>query len=260
MSKLTRFLKYAFSSGGSQKFLGAKWVPFLLNSAPSSRKRSWALRILSLSPHYFAPNTSNRPTTEHVEAESNRNVESRQRIFQSIVQPLLNKDSVVLDYGCGPGYLARIVAPYVRKLYAIDISIGALACAKILNNADNIEYSTKLQNEATDLDLIYSFAVAYHVTDEVLDQILATCQKRLKAGGRVLFHVKIDDPISRTEEQWKADKSLAGQIKFKYGLHYFTRSEKSLHAIFSRYFRDISIEPAPAGSDLDGEHILIGAR
>ena len=35
------------------------------------------------------------------------------------------------------------------------------------------------------------------------------------------------DDVWRTEDQWKADTSLQGKIKYKYGLHCFGRTEQA---------------------------------
>src|SRR5688572_21526838 len=36
-----------------QSFLGASWIRAFLHRVPESKKRIWALRLLSMSPHYF---------------------------------------------------------------------------------------------------------------------------------------------------------------------------------------------------------------
>jgi hypothetical protein len=39
--------------GGSQNFLGARWVERIIDSAPARSRERVALHFLSLSPHYF---------------------------------------------------------------------------------------------------------------------------------------------------------------------------------------------------------------
>jgi len=117
---------------------------YLLRVCPKSKKRALALRILSLSPHYFYrninPEYSKLSFCEFLEAEYTRNKVSREKIYSSVLRPCLSKNQVVMDYGCGPGFLAKAVSFIAGKVYAVDISHGVLECAKILNSGDNIEY------------------------------------------------------------------------------------------------------------------------
>jgi len=80
-------------------------------------------------------------------------------------------------FGCGPGYLAQEVAKYCKKVLAVDISCGTIACAKELNNSDNISYYTNdgkglSMLNASSVDLIYSFAVVQHLHEELFEKIL----------------------------------------------------------------------------------------
>ena len=67
-------------------------------------------------------------------------------------------------------------------------STGALACAKILKAAPNLEYivADKVGFAAIpdgSLDVIYSFAMVQHVTDEVFEMVLANCCRKLNPAG-----------------------------------------------------------------------------
>ena len=55
-----------------------------------------------MSPHYFYD--------RNLAAEASRNRQSRQILADRLVVPHLAPDARVLDYGCGPGYLAAAVA------------------------------------------------------------------------------------------------------------------------------------------------------
>ena len=136
MGKLANIAKWGLTLGKEpQTFLGAKWIQTFLDKIPESKKRIWALRILSLSPHYFInpdkPEYRNLSSDEYLEAVFADCVSSRVKIFEHILKNHLSERQTVLDYGCGPGFLAGVVAPNVNKIYACDISTGALACARI---------------------------------------------------------------------------------------------------------------------------------
>ena len=253
MSRISNVIKWAATLGKEpQTFLGAQWIPAFLKRVPESKKRIWALRIVSMSPHYFLdpenPAYRGKNNREYLEAAFLSLSASRVDVYEKILKTYLDETFVVLDYGCGPGFLAKATAPYVKKIFAIDISTGAIACAEILNSAENIEYliatETGLEKIADgSLDAVYSFAVVQHLTDEVLNLVLKNCSQKLKPGGRLILHIQLTDDVWQTEEQWKNDRSVKGKLKYLYGLHCFGRTEKVYAEIVSRHeFSEIKIE------------------
>lgn len=145
MGKLLDVVKWGLTLGKEpQNFLGARWIQAFLKRVSESRKHLWALRILSLSPHYFLdrdnPEYRGMSNDDYLKATFESLTKSREGIYEKILEPYLKESFIVLDYGCGPGFLAKATAPHVKKIYAVDISAGALACAKIINSAENIEY------------------------------------------------------------------------------------------------------------------------
>src|ERR1700691_4002521 len=83
---------YRATCGGSQNFLGARWVEYLVDNAPATIREQVALRFLSLSPHYFYD--------RDIRSEAERNRRSRQALADVLIAPYLNKTMRVLDYGC----------------------------------------------------------------------------------------------------------------------------------------------------------------
>jgi cyclopropane fatty-acyl-phospholipid synthase-like methyltransferase len=204
-----------------------------------TRYRKWvALRVLALSPHYFwGP----------PEAEAERNRRSRRQLAVDIVVPHLKGDDVVLDYGCGPGYMAAAVAGHAGRVDGVDVSDGALACARVLNSADNIRYlnvgASSFRRAEHPYDLAYSLALAQHIDDATLGEVLANLRRALKPGGKLLMHVVIDAPEWRSEEEWKQDKSAVARAKLRYALNCFTRSEQGVLAALAKSgFDDARIE------------------
>ena len=253
MSKMLNALKWGISRGKeSQNFLGAKWIGSFLGKVSEKNRRIWALRILSLSPHYFLdredPKYLGMSNDEYLNATFDSLIDSRENIYQKILRPYLSRKDVVLDYGCGPGLLARVTAPHVSKIYAMDISAGAVACARIVNPVENVEYIVADENGLsviTDagLDIVYSFAVIQHLTNDIFEIVLKNCQAKLKPGGRLILHIQLTDDIWQSEDQYKADSSVHGKIKYELGLHCFGRTEPEHIDIVSRYnFVDIEIK------------------
>ena len=244
MRKLIDIAKWSVTLGrGPQTFLGATWIRTVLKLAPESKKRIWALRMLSLSPHYFIdpenPSYAGMSNDEYLEAVCRDLTVSREKIFEYILKERLAPDDVVLDYGCGPGFLAATVSKHVRKIYACDISTGALDCARIINNSTNLEYLTaddKGLKVIPDkkIDVVFSFAMVQHISDEVFDLVLKYMRQKLKPGGRLVLHIQLLDAAWKTEREWKADRSIIGRVKYRVGLHCFARPEQSFRQILER--------------------------
>lgn len=245
MRKLLSIAKWGVTLGRDpQNFLGAGWITSFLARVPEASKRKWALRLLALSPHYFIdgnnPEFRGMRNDEYLERSFRIIADTRVAIYEKVLKPFVSKDDSVIDYGCGPGFVAKAVAPYVRSIKAVDISSGAVACAKVVNAADNIEYiladamgiGTISDNS---VDAVYSYAVVQHLTDEVFDHVLRVCSEKLRPGGRLILHVQLPDMIWRTESEWRGDASLQGKVKFKYGLHCFGRTEEQYAEFLHRH-------------------------
>lgn len=232
--------------GGPQIFLGARWIGSFLKRLPDDRARLWALRILSLSPHYFIdadnPKYAHMSTDEYLETSFEEISASRERIFSKIFKSELEKEFAVMDYGSGPGFLAKAVSPHVRQIYAVDISEGAIVCAKILNSAANIDYSVLSDNGNGNRDIpdesvnaAFSFAVVQHLTDEAFGKMLDFCHRKLRPDGKIILHLQLIDDAWKTEASWSKDRSLKGIIKYKYGLHCFGRTEQQHFNALSKH-------------------------
>jgi len=262
---LARTAVAAATSAGSQNFLGAKWVSASLDLAPKGWKRSLALRYLALSPHYFYRNSANAELTAHdfLESEYNRNLHSRQIIIDEIISKHLEPGLTCLDYGCGPGFLAHSVAPRVAKVVACDISEGVLACARVINFDANIDYRCVAANGAIpvsdeEIDFAYSFGVVQHVTDDVFRGILSELRRALKPSGIVVCHVVLDGHRGwRSEAAWRADKTVKGRLKWRFGMWCSSRSRDCVEKLITEAgFRSLQIIPVmDSGIDLLGGYI-----
>jgi SAM-dependent methyltransferase len=247
--------------GGSQNFLGAHWVEWAVTHAPGPARAGVALRFLALSPHYFYD--------RDLAAEDARNRDSRQVLADELIAPYLTRDARVVDYGCGPGYLAAAVARRAAHVDAVDISRGALACARVLNGRPNVTYQTpaELRAAARPADLAYSFAVVQHLRTDALAAMLAQLAAALRPGGVLLLHFAVPGELGyRTEGQWLSDGSLTGRAKLRYGLNCFGRSAAELAKLVARSgFADVQTAPlagsiAIPGDDIPDQHLLTARR
>lgn len=217
-----------------------------------------ALRLVSLSPHYFF--------TRDLHAEDARNRISRKGLTDQLLAPFLNVDTVALDYGCGPGYMAAAVARRVRYVEAVDISRGVLACASVLNAGSNIAYETpeEAANRSELIDLAYSFAVVQHLSDETFRAVLSMLKRRLRPAGSLVLHFVLPMDGWRTEDQWRADSSLQGRAKLRFGLNCFGRGVDHVEAMVAEAgFSDVRVEPlagkTDADSDIAAQHWLVAS-
>ena len=276
MSSAKEFLKWSLTLGREpQTFLGARWVRWALDRAPAKKKRLWAFRLLSLSPHYFldrnTPENRSIPEAEYFERAAAGWVTSREQFFKVVLKDRLADSSTVLDYGCGPGFLAVTLAQSFERVYACDISSGALDCARVLNPADNLTYilaDEKGLAEIPDgsIDAVVSLAVVQHLSLEAYEKLLAVCDQKLRAGGKIVLHVQLDESGWKTEDAWKEDQSMKGRLKYSYGLHNFGRPASEHIDLATRAgFVNATVEPLsshfPDGfEDLGEQHLLTAIK
>jgi SAM-dependent methyltransferase len=237
-------------------------VASLLESSPPRVRGRLALRLLSLSPHYFY--------SRNIAAEAERNRRSRQIIADAIIIPYVSTRSHVIDYGCGPGYMAHAVAGSVAHVDAVDISPGVLACAKIVNKKSNVNYLTPdgLARTSTQADLAYSFAVVQHLSADALADVLSLLARKIRPGGTLLIHFAIPNQGGwRTEADWTADQSFAGRMKLRYGLNCFGRSTTEMLALVSSFgFDDVNVRSlagtltVPGDEDIPNQHLVTATR
>ncbi|EIV93326.1 bifunctional 2-polyprenyl-6-hydroxyphenol methylase/3-demethylubiquinol 3-O-methyltransferase UbiG [Frankia sp. QA3] len=252
---------FVVATAGAQNFLGARWVPAVLAVTPAWQRQEVALRLLAWSPHYFKSDEHDR----HAAAERNRR--TRQVLADEVLGRYLHADDDVLDVGCGPGYLAAAVAPRVHSVTAVDVSRGALACARVLNPAPNLDYATvdEFIRGGRDVDVVYSVAVVQHLTDEAFARALRGWHAALRPGGRLLVHVVVDDAGWRTEAQWRAERGLVGRLKFRFALNCFGRSADQVRRLVTAAgFGELDLVPMASLVDVDddvaGQHLLVARR
>jgi SAM-dependent methyltransferase len=232
-----------------------------VDTLPEPVRERAALRLLSFSPHYFYDGD--------IRAEAERNRRSRRALAQALIGPRLTARAKVIDYGCGPGYMARAVAEMADQVDAVDISRGVLACARALNGGTGITYLTpeELRRRDGQADLAYSFAVVQHMRTEAIIGALRLLAAKLHPGGTLLLHFAEPGQGGwRTQAEWDADRSLAGRLKRRHGLNCFGRTSAEMADLAARNgFADITVAPVSQqvtlpGDDVTSQHLLIARR
>ncbi len=204
--------RLAVCSSKNHAFLDRAWLPAVLRCTPPRWRRALALRLLSLSPHYwiyqdFYPPSMGR--SEVLEREYQRNAASRQQLCAKVLRRFLRPSQTVLDFGCGPGFLARAVSSQVRRVLAVDVSRGVIACARTLNGADNIHYFANSLNGLpsvadASVDLVYSFAVIQHLRKEQTASFFREFARVLRPGGEGVIHLLLGNSTVQESTGWHA--------------------------------------------------------
>lgn len=233
-----RMFRVLTSDFAEQNYLGKAWIPLLLRVAPKKYRRNLALKLLGMSPHYLIYQWSTRyPSTmsrmEVLEAEHQRNASSRKELCEQVLRPYLRPQMTVLDFGCGPGYAAREAAKYCHQVIAVDISCGVIACARELNDSDNVFYCVNNEKglsmlDTSSLDLIYSFAVIQHLSEELFEGFLKEFFRVLKPKGRVVCHIALDGKFQTETEDREDSPLVLGYLKTLFPFRMVYRSTESV--------------------------------
>ncbi len=246
--------RLAITGSSRQAFLDRRWIPWLLRAAPPSIRRGLALRILSLSPHYFIyqwDGDAGLPRGSVLEAEFERNSATRRLLAEVLVVPRVRRGSRVVDFGCGPGFVAREVSERVpgATVIALDISVGTLACANELNPGPQYRCcrGNRLAVDDASVDFVYSFAVFQHIDLSEWAGYFAAFFRALCAGGRGLCHVALGDSPP-------AERRAVQGIRGLYSLRYQeTTSEFVCDVLANAGFIDVELRPTAELARLDDD-------
>lgn len=115
---------------------------------------------------------------------------------------LLDPATVLADLGCGTGQLAEAVAPFVRRVIAVDESTAMRRAARTrlrgVRNADVLHGTLEaLPLDVRSVDVAVMSLVLPYVADPV--QVLAEVRRVLRPGGRAL----IVDMLSHEHEDYR---------------------------------------------------------
>lgn len=266
-----RYVQLILAGSRNHAFLDRHWVVGAFHLLPQRFHQPFALRLLGLSPHYWVYQWTNLYPPEYsrlqvLQAEFDRNARSRVELCDKLLKPHLLAGETVMDFGCGPGFLAKLTAAHVGQVLAVDVSRGVLACAQALNGAENLRYvRTGTSGLAAipdhSLDLIYSFAVFQHVRKEDAAAIFAEFARVLRPGGKVLCHV-----ILKEEGEGRFPDPSAGdwvQQRVMLRMLYYTAAEMT-GVVTQAGFQNVQImkisDYAHVNDDIGQEQLMILRR
>jgi ubiquinone/menaquinone biosynthesis C-methylase UbiE len=207
--------------------------------------------------------------SERLEAEYRRNALSRKAVCDDVLKPHLRPQMDVLDFGCGSGFLAREVAQHVHHVTGVDISCGTIACAKALDNPPNITYCENNDSDLSMLpdkqfDLIYSFEVIQHLSEELFAGFLREFFRVLKSNGKCVCNILLKEGPSAPGQPANKRRSLIARwVKNPYELRCVSRQADEVRRQLSEVgFKEPVILPTGqvsdcAGDDMARRHLIV---
>jgi len=117
--------------------------------------------------------------------------------FDIVNESLLNKNSVVLDLGCGSGRWTKFIANKVKLVESVDPSTAVFSAVKLNFYEPNVRVTqasvSNLPFSNGSFNFIICLGVLHHIPDTQLALIDAV--KKLKTGGSILLYLyySIDD-------------------------------------------------------------------
>jgi SAM-dependent methyltransferase len=111
--------------------------------------------------------------------------------FDIVTSKHINKDSIVLDMGCGTGRWTKYLSNKVKFIEAIDPSNAILAAAHLLKNEKNVRIckagSESIPFADNSFDFVFSLGVLHHIPDT--QQAMQMCVNKLKKDGYFLVYL-----------------------------------------------------------------------
>ncbi|MFI5345084.1 MAG: class I SAM-dependent methyltransferase [Elusimicrobiota bacterium] len=113
-------------------------------------------------------------------------------LFVDWIQPTTLEDfrgKTVLEGGCGGGQHTSFMAPYAKRVTAVDLNTVAIARERVkeFSNVDFLEADIATLKLAERFDVVLSIGVIHHTDDP--DATVKNLIRHAKPGGRVVFWV-----------------------------------------------------------------------
>lgn len=111
--------------------------------------------------------------------------------FDIVDDKLLNKNSIVLDLGCGSGRWTKFISKKVKIVEAVDPSSAIFSSIKLNENESNVRITQAsvsnipFKNET--FDFVVCLGVLHHIPNT--QQALIDVVKKIKKGGSILLYL-----------------------------------------------------------------------
>lgn len=117
--------------------------------------------------------------------------------FDIVDSKIINKESVVLDVGCGSGRWSKYLANKVKSIEAIDPSFSVITANAYLNDCPNVRIThasvDNIPFESENFDFVFSLGVLHHLPDT--ESAIFKCVEKIKKNGYLLLYLyyKLDN-------------------------------------------------------------------
>src|SRR5205085_2785577 len=104
------------------------------------------------------------------------------------IKKYLHRDSTILDYGCGPGYLMEALLRNGNRVFGYDSSPHSISVAR--QRLESFPRLLGLSSEALqadEYDVIFALELIEHLSDEVLEDTLNLFKRLLSSKGRLIL-------------------------------------------------------------------------
>ncbi len=177
------------------------------------------------------------------------------RFFLFGLLGLLDPDWVIGDLGCGSGTLSEALAPFVRRVVAVDDSEAMLGEARErLDRFDNVELRRgaleSLPLDDASLDAATLVLVLHHLPDP--DEAVREVARALRPGGRLL----IVDMLPHDRQEYRQQM---GHVWMGFSAEQIERTLDHVGFTETR-FLELPADPAAKGPTLFAATAVRGAR
>jgi SAM-dependent methyltransferase len=166
-------------------------------------------------------------------------------LFFSIKQ-VIPSDKKYLDFGCGSGNNTEFLSNYFKEPFAIDISDSAIELTRKRldkeNDIDNLNFSTKLDDNFKNLDLIVAWQSLYYNSKESFLVSFKKLIGSLKPNGIIIFtlldvkDIKVENSNQINQFDYKINSKIKSQEN---SIIFAIRSYEQLLELLSDFSIDI---------------------
>jgi SAM-dependent methyltransferase len=144
---------------------------------------------MSYAPRIYWPERARKQGARYVGHAADLDPESSATILAQRIDLLAPKCDAVLDFGCGVGRLAPVLAAKARRYVGVDIVEDAMALAPSLPNAKYLYLrDDRLPFRSASFDCVVAITVLQHiVADADFALWTAELQRVLRPAGHVLI-------------------------------------------------------------------------
>ena len=138
----------------------------------------------------------------------------------------LAKDSRLLEIGCGPLTLGLPAIDYLDpnrytgidvRPEVLDLAWSQIGSSRLASKNPRLIHSTSfgaVELGDASFDIIWSFSVLFHLTDELVDALFAQVSRRLAPGGKYCANIN----LKQEESTWLQFPFVKREVDFYRGI------------------------------------------